>query len=324
MLVKVLSQDDDERSMARRAPEQDLLGPSVSAAMRSIEALIADIASTDLPVLISGETGTGKDVVALTIHQRSRRRDGPFVKMRCSSLRLDDFDRMLSTWEGSGTSGGLRTIFLDEIAEFRLECQTRALESFSRPDDGPERFHLGACLISTSCRNLDEAMSNGTFRRDLYYRLSGVCLRLPPLRQRREDVLPLAKFFLDRYSNLYARPRPQIDAVMANRLSDYSWPGNVRELENAMKRMAALGSEWMGLAGLVEPARRHLDLPAGQEAHSLKQAARAASRQAERELILKVLSQTRWNRKRAAEELQISYKALLYKLKQIGLEDPVS
>ncbi|HEV2501235.1 MAG TPA: helix-turn-helix domain-containing protein, partial [Terriglobia bacterium] len=164
----------------------------------------------------------------------------------------------------------------------------------------------------------------GRFRRDLYYRLSGVCLWLPPLRQRKEDIAPLAKFFLDKYARLYGRPAPQISAALADRLNEHSWPGNVRELENTMKRLVALGGEPRALREFGEWPAEPSSGPVSIEALSLKQAARAASRRAERELILKVLSKTRWNRKKAAEELQISYKALLYKLKQIGFEGPAS
>ncbi len=292
--------------------------------MQAIESVIADIASTDIPVLIAGETGTGKEIAALTIHQLSHRREAPFIKLQCASLKPEDFDQMLSLREADGDSLRRGTVFLDEIADISSACQARLLESFARLDGGSEKFQLAASVISTSCRNMDEVMHSGHFRRDLYYRLSGVCLWLPPLRQRKEDIVPLAKFFLDKYSRLYGRPIPQISPAMGGRLNEHSWPGNVRELENTMKRLVALGGESRALREFGEWPVEVSSPPPGLESPSLKQAARAASRQAERELILKVLSRTRWNRKRAAEELQISYKALLYKLKQIGLEEPAS
>jgi two-component system response regulator AtoC len=316
--------NDEEKVVASSGQNERLLSLCLSPAMQPIKTAIADVASTDIPVLIIGETGTGKEIVALTIHQLSRRSEAPFIKLRCSSLKPWDFDNMVSTGKAGGHSVSSSTVFLDEIGDISAECQSRLIESFSRMDEGSEKFQLGAGVISTTCRCMEELMRAGRFRRDLYYRLSGVCLWLPPLRQRREDIPPLAKFFLDKYSSLYGRPHPQISPMMAQRLCDHSWPGNVRELENAIKRVVALGNEALALKELGEwPAELHAPA-ADQPAYSLKQTARAASRQAERELILKVLSKTRWNRKRAAEELQISYKALLYKLKQIGLEEPAS
>lgn len=318
ILMKVLPQIDDERVGAKAD------GAAVSPAMQAIEALVADIAAIGIPVLITGETGTGKDVTALAIHRQSPRRQAPFVKVRCSSLQAEDLAQVLADWEASISSGLRSTIFLDEIAELSLDCQARILELFSRLDAGPERHQSGAGILCSSCRNLREAMEAGTLRRDLYYRLKGVCVRLPPLRERKEDILPLAGFFLNRYSEIYSRPRPQLGAAMARRLCEYRWPGNIRELENAMKRMAALGSWAVVEADLEMQPSEHASPVADRPEFSLKEAARAASRRAERELILKVLSRTRWNRKQAAEQLQISYKALLYKLKQIGLEEPVS
>ncbi|MGH9345596.1 MAG: sigma 54-interacting transcriptional regulator [Terriglobia bacterium] len=325
MFIKIHRQNDEENHVDSCNPTGNALGPFVSPAMQTVESIIANLALTDIPILIAGETGTGKEVAALTIHERSRRRDAPFIRLRCASLKPEDFDQMSSLGEAEGETLRRGTVFLDEIADLSPACQARLLESFSRLDgEGSEKFQLAACVISTSCRNMDEAMQSGRFRRDLYYRLSGVCIWLPPLRQRKEDVAPLAKFFLDKYARLYGRPRPQISPAMADRLSERSWPGNVRELENTMKRLVALGGEPRDLREFGEwPAEASNGL-VEIEAPSLKQAARAASRQVERELILKVLSRTRWNRKRAAEELQISYKALLYKLKQIGLEGPAS
>lgn len=282
--------------------------------MQLIEARVADIALMDIPVLILGETGTGKDVLARRLHAQSRRSDGPFVKVRCSSLRPGDLDRVVAEIRDGGT------LLLDEVAEFGLDCQARALESLFEGSENPTN-RLG--VISTSSQDLGALMNAGRLRQDVYYRLSGVSLRLPPLRNRQEDILPIAEFFLDRYSKLYERPRPHLNPAFALRLREYSWPGNIRELENAMKRVVALGEDGAVFADSTERPAGSGSL-AGTGTHSLKQAARAASRRAERELILEVLSRTRWNRKRAAEELQISYKALLYKLKQIGLEESAS
>lgn len=324
MFIKLHRQNDEENHVDSRGPTGSPFGPFVSPAMQSVESTIENLALTDIPVLIAGETGTGKEIAALAIHERSHRRDARFMRLRCASLKPEDFDHLASLGEADGKSLRRGTVFLDEIADLSPACQSRLLESFSRQDEGSETFQLAACVISTSCRNMEEAMQSGRFRRDLYYRLSGVCLWLPPLRQRKEDIAPLAKLFLDKYARLYGRPTPQISAALADRLNEHSWPGNVRELENTMKRLVALGGEPRALREFgewpAEPSTGSVSI----EALSLKQAARAASRRAERELILKVLSKTRWNRKKAAEELQISYKALLYKLKQIGFEGPAS
>jgi two-component system response regulator AtoC len=162
-------------------------------------------------------------------------------------------------------------------------------------------------------------LRSGNFREDLYYQLSAVCLRIPPLRQRKEDIPSLTNFFLSRHSSVFNREVPSLSSATRQLFLEHSWPGNLRELEAAARAIAAVGDESVAMGGLRSRLARsdnggnHLKI-------SLKEAARAASREAEKELILKVLARTRWNRRRAAEELQISYKALLYKLKQIGYE----
>jgi two-component system response regulator AtoC len=319
MLLKRESRSDDLCFADLQKGSQSLLGPCVSEAMRSIEAMIADLADTDIPVMVVGETGTGKEVVGLTIHRLSKRRDGTFIKIRCSAIRPEDF----SQWFRADVSGGFtsRTLFLDEVAEMSPTCQTRLLEALGGTNSEPDGIQSGLSLISTTGQDLDHTIGAGQFRQDLYYRLSGFCLRLPPLRQRTEDILPLANFFLDKYSSLFGRPRPELTDRMAQTLTGYSWPGNVRELEYAVKRLVALGDERLAWKDLTEVPKNNPGTGPEREGRSLKQAARAASRQAERELILKVLAETKWNRKRAAEELRISYKALLYKLKQISQEE---
>jgi two-component system, NtrC family, response regulator AtoC len=159
----------------------------------------------------------------------------------------------------------------------------------------------------------------GNLREDLYYRISGVCLRLPPLRQRREDIPILTEYFLRKYEREFQRTVPVLSEETYRLFQEYSWPGNVRELENAAKAIVALGDERVAMGGL----RAMLLRPdhGGDGRVSLKQAARAASREAEKEIILRALTRTRWNRRRAAQDLQISYKALLYKLKQMGCSE---
>jgi two-component system response regulator AtoC len=285
----------------------------VSPAMRALERVIADIAPTDIPVLLLGESGTGKEIVAMQIHRLSQHRNEPFVKMSCVALTPESFNGRLHYPDpANGAVSG--SLFLDEISQLDAACQPKLLHVL------PDGEEPGAAprVISSTSRNLDEEMRAGRFREELYYRVNGVCLRLPPLRHRKEDVPILTDFFLNKYSVLFNRPEPALSQPTLRALAEHSWPGNVRELENVIKKIVALGDERMAVADLglhgVAPGN-------GGEGVSLKQAARAASRQAERQLILKVLTRTRWNRKRAAQELQISYKALLYKLKQIGLDD---
>jgi DNA-binding NtrC family response regulator len=294
---------------------------AVSPAMLALEQVIADIAPTDIPVLLVGESGTGKDVVALQIHQLSRRRDEPFVKMGCAAITPELFDRQRQgtpngDYFGGHTSTG--TVFLDEINELEMACQSKLLHVL--PDGGvSQQDRLGARVISATSRNLEEEMRTGRFREELYYRLNGVCLRLPPLRNRQEDIPILLDFFMAKYAVLFGRPQPVLASPTLQRLMEHTWPGNIRELENLVRKMVALGDERAAVADLGSPGGETRPCRSTGEKLSLKDTARAASHQAERELILKVLTRTRWNRKRAAQDLQVSYKALLYKLKQFGL-----
>ncbi|MGH9454984.1 MAG: helix-turn-helix domain-containing protein, partial [Terriglobia bacterium] len=222
-----------------------------------------------------------------------------------------------------GGNNGFGTVLLDEIGELDAACQSRLLEMLSLWDDGPSGAKRVQGIISTTCQNLEEEMRAGRFRGELYYRISGVSLRLPPLRQRREDIPVLLEFFIAKYAGAFGHAKPRVSANGLLHFQTYSWPGNVRELENAVRKLVATGDERMALRDLTGDAVREATgaWTGSEGGHSLKETAKAASRQAERELILKVLTRTRWNRKRAAQELRISYKALLYKLKQIGLED---
>ena len=302
------------RQPARKMPVQTPYLISTSAAMRSIEQVMADIAPTEIPVLLIGESGTGKDAVALHLHRSSPHRGQAFRKYLGSSATPEQL-----SLAGLGREPG--TVYLDEIADLSAAGQTRLLQSLAEREG--TTTEPAPRLTCGTTRNLEEAMRSGKFREELYFRLNGVCLRLPPLRHRREDIPALAEYFLARYAALFGRPQPGLSVQEMRALQEYNWPGNIRELENAMKKAVVLGGEVFQIveaAGEAEPTAANV-ISEETAALSLKDAARAASRRAERELILKALARTRWNRKRAAMELRISYKALLYKLKQIGPEE---
>ncbi len=292
----------------------------IGPAMQTLEGVIGEIALTNIPVLLVGESGAGKEMFANLVHRQSTRSEESLKRISCAAMNPAKFSAELELNANGKSEAG--TIFFDEIGELDSQCQRDLLCALPDGDGGARRGLLMSRVVSTTSRNLDEEMRGGRFRRELYYRINGVCLRLPPLRERKEDIPLLTEFFLTKHATLLGRARPSVSAQALQVFLDYSWPGNIRELENVVKKIVALGDEQLAIAGLdaVSPATRMTEaIP--ERSHSLKVAARAASREAERELILKALARTRWNRKRAAQELQISYKSLLYKLKQIGLDD---
>ena len=295
------------------------------AAMQTLENVVAEIAPTNIPVLLMGESGAGKEMFARRIHHLSANGDEPLVKIACASMNPANFASELGLSKSDISVEEVktlnRTVFFDEISELDSSCQRSLVYALPDGEARPRRGSLGARVISTTNRNLDDEMRAGRFRSELYYRINGVCLRLPPLRDRKEDIPLLVESFLTRYAAEFGRPRPSLSPRALRMLLDYSWPGNIRELENAVKKIVALGAENLALPDLVaEPVETRTEV-SETRSYSLKAAARAASREAEREMILEALARTRWNRKRAAQELQISYKSLLYKLKQIGLPD---
>ena len=307
-----------------------------SPAMRSLERTLADIASTDIPILLVGESGTGKEIVALEIHHLSRRRNEPFVKCGCAGLTGDALvARLQCGVKGSenqeGTGGSL---FLDGIHHLDQAAQALLLNLLPESSGSVLPDYSTVRVISSATRSLEEEMKAGRFREELYYRINGVYLRLPPLRDRREDIPALLEFFFKKYASLFERPEPRVSDPTMNLLLGHSWPGNIRQLENVARKIVALGNEELATHDLATDG-----VPKGAEPNAdgtkhsqngnaapgprpLKEAAREASRQAERVLILNQLERTRWNRKRTARDLQISYKALLYKLKQLGLDGP--
>jgi two-component system response regulator AtoC len=295
-------------------------------AMQMLEGVIAEIAPTSIPVLLTGESGTGKEMFARRIHLLSTRSEETFVKIACASMNPATFSADLGLNTNANTAHAeenrVGTIFFDEISELDAACQRNLLHALPDGDFSSRPGLVEARVISTTNRNLDEEMREGRFRSELYYRMNGVCLRLPPLRDRKEDIPLLVEFFVTKYSLEFGRPRPSLSPRTLRMLLDHSWPGNIRELKNVVKKIVALSNEEFAMPEFALAQAKELrPEPTERRIYSLKAAARAASREAERQMILDALERTRWNRKRAAQELQISYKSLLYKLKQIGLPE---
>jgi two-component system response regulator AtoC len=293
---------------AEREPQFDFV-EGTSAAVSSLESVIRELAQSDVPVLLLGEPGAGKHATARRIHQLSRQGSKSFRSLLCSMLKPD----------GLTVPGGIGlfsegTIYLEEVAELSGECQLCLLEALALSD--ADKAAKMARLICGSDRDLDVEVKARRLREDLYYRISGVTLRLPPLRQRREDIPGLLEHFMRKYAEDFHCGKPDLSVETRSLFQAYEWPGNLRELEDAAKMLVALGNQELATTGLRALQRP----PAAASVVSLKAASKAASREAEKDLILKALTRTRWNRRRAAQELQISYKALLYKLKQIGCQ----
>lgn len=277
---------------------------SVSSGMRTVEAVIRELSQNDVPVLVVAESGSGKKAASARIHDLSSRASEPFQVCHGNEATRD----ILAAWE---TDGG--TVYLQDVGDLDASAQSEMVRQIATGGDRVPRFICG------TSRELEPEVKSGKFREDLYYRISGVCLRLPPLRQRKEDIPVLLDWFLSEAARDFSREVPMLSAETQGFFIEYHWPGNIRELKDAARAIVALGDETLAMGGLRSLLRR-VDRNNGEKV-SLKEAAKAASREAEKELILQVLTRTRWNRRRAAQELQISYKALLYKLKQIGYQE---
>ena len=281
---------------------------SISAGMRTVEAVIRELSQNDVPVLVVAEHGSGKAAAAARIHVLSSRASKPFQVYQGREAS----EEILVAHDGQGG-----TVYVQEVGDLSGAAQKELARQIGLNGNIELQRRVPRFICGTS-RELEPEVKAGKFREDLYYGISGVCLRLPPLRQRKEDIPVLRDWFLSAAARDFCRTVPVLSPETQNFFLEYSWPGNIRELKDAARAIVALGDETLAMGGLRSLLRR-VDRGGGEKI-SLKDAARAASREAEREIILQVLTRTRWNRRRAAQELQISYKALLYKLKQIGYE----
>jgi len=348
---RALKQEVEELRGRARSETELLLLCGDNPKMREIREIIEQVADTDITVLVRGESGTGKELVARTLFQLSGRRDRPFVKVNCAALPSELLESELFGFEKGAFTGAQKrklgkfeyanqgTIFLDEISEMHPGLQAKLLQvlqdgEFSRLG-GESDVHVDTRIIAATNCNLEEAVAKGTFREDLYYRLNVVTVHLPPLRDRMDGVPLLVDHFLQKNNEQYRKNLRQLTPETMDVFLRYSWPGNVRELENMVRRMVVLGNEQAVLqeiseGGMGSPRGRGeepvaLDLDAlgadfsSGEGIDLKAISRRAAQVAEKRVIERVLQQTRWNRKEAAERLQISYKALLYKMKENGL-----
>lgn len=300
------------------------------------------MANTDLPVLILGESGTGKEVLAQYIHKMSPCATAPFLKVNCAAMPTDLLESELLGYEQGAFTGAMKskpgkfelcdhgTIFLDEIGEMPPALQAKLLQvlqdgTFSRLG-GRTTIKVDVRVIAATNIDIKEAMVQRRFREDLYYRINGYSIHLPPLRQRREEIPILIRFFMQKMAEKYARPPVTVSEDLLAACIQYPWPGNLRELENFVKRMLVLGDEKLMMAELARNGGAFSSSAnaAGVEAPlgGLKKMLSNVKGEAEARVIGAALQRNQWKRKKTAAELKISYKALLYKMRQHGIVAP--
>src|ERR1700675_353797 len=322
----------------------DVFFVAASPAMRKIRSQAALVANVDIPVLMLGESGTGKEVVARLIHKLSPRAHRTFLKVNCAAVPGDLLESELFGHEAGAFTGATHakpgkfelcnkgTILLDEIGEMPALLQAKLLhvlqdQTFSRLGSRSV-IKVDVRILAATNINIPEALASKRLREDLYYRLNAFTMQLPPLRERKEEIPILLKHFMSRMAEQYARPPLPLSPNLLQACQDYSWPGNLRELSNFIKRYLVLGDEKLAIAELnpksdvnggqrVEGGTKAADSSAG----GLKSLSRSAKDEAEATAITQALEQTNWNRKQAAALLKISYKALLYKIRQYGIAE---
>jgi two-component system response regulator AtoC len=385
---RLVNELTDLRRQLNDDQSEAFIGWGDSPAMRSVAMIIEQVADSDVTVLIRGESGVGKELVARAIHQRSTRRNRPFVKVNCAALPAELLESELFGHEKGAFTGAattrigkfeqanLGTIFLDEIGEMKPPLQAKLLHVLQDAEftklGSNKRITIDVRVVAATNRDLEQMMLRGEFREDLYYRLKVIEATVPALRERRDEIPSLTDFFIAKYSQRYNRPVRPLSDELRHKFLAYEWPGNVRELENMIKRFVILQDEQLVLreltrprmvpnpAGVGAPAASAEDLPPGsvapppfhspaapplasaaddgrsaegeapaatppapsQDGRRLADVAREAALTAERTVISATLRQVHWNRRKAAQILGVSYKTLLNKIKETGIERP--
>ncbi len=322
--------------------------------MRAVKQTIDSVAPTDVTVLVWGETGVGKEMVARALHEGSPRRECPYVKVNCAALPLPLLESELFGYERGAFTGAHNskpgkfeqahtgTIFLDEVGEMPLPIQAKLLQvlqdrQFSRLGSRAD-IRVDVRVVAATNKNLGQLVARMEFREDLYYRLNVINLHIPALRERPEEIPILIERFLEHHAREYRRSKPRLSSATLDLFSTYSWPGNVRELENVLTRIVVLGTEeWVvgevsmredGAAKRLAPPETVADAtvvpgaprrPGEGEELGLKHVVARAAKEAEREELNRVLGRARWRRVEAARHLKISYRTLLRKIQEHGL-----
>jgi two-component system, NtrC family, response regulator AtoC len=349
LLIRPVSAEDLSRAVSRArasaggTPRRNLPPPrafvGTNPQMTALWSMLPGIASSDIPVLIRGETGVGKEVVARELHARSHRSARLFLKMNCAALPSELVESELFGYERGAFTGAFQkkagmfemadggTLLLDEIGDMDVRLQAKLLQVLQDQEfwrlGGKEAVKVDVRILGATHRDLEKAIQERTFREDLYYRLNGISLRIPPLRERREDILPLAEFMIEKHVP-HGSGVPTLTRELREVMPAYDWPGNVRELENFIRRLVVLRDPEI----LAEQLRAKTPREAGTAPPAAVPAAsavldqvRQAKDQAETVAILTALNATHWNRKQAAALLKVDYKALLYKMKKLGVEE---
>jgi two-component system response regulator AtoC len=295
------------------------------------------VASSDAPVVLRGESGVGKEVLAREIHSRSPRASKPFLKINCAALPLELLESELFGYERGAFTGAVKstpgqfevadggTIMLDEIGDMDVRLQAKLLHVLQdgefRRLGGRETIRVNVRLLAATHCDLEKAIAEKRFREDLYYRLSIISIQVPPLRERKEEILPLARLFLKKHGG--ATPAPEITTDLSEALLMHQWPGNIRELENVIRKFLVFGDAEAMAQELRSRAGGAPRQNPGEPSNvlrlsTLEEVAQARTRD-EMTMILDALNAARWNRRRAAALLDIDYKGLLYRMKKLGI-----
>ncbi|GED71589.1 sigma-54-dependent Fis family transcriptional regulator [Brevibacillus reuszeri] len=327
-----------EQKMAKLSPSTDPFQQikGKSKAIKRLKNMITMLATTKTSVLILGENGVGKELFAHSVHNIREARDAPFVEINCGAIAPTLFESELFGYEKGAFSGADQkgkkgmvelarggTLFLDEIGEMPLDMQVKLLrvlqEKAYYPLGGTKKIEVDFCVIAATNRDLEAMIAEGKFREDLYYRLNVFSLLVPPLRERREDIIELAQFFLDEFSLRYHRPIYAISPILMDHLLDYHWPGNIRELRNMMERLVVFSTDGMineELLPFSQPVKTRKSPPVLEVVeHSLRE----EQDQLDRKIIQQALALEKGNKQAAAKRLGISRKTLYNKMNKLRI-----